>query len=57
MVYNFFLSVKAEKDIQSAFQWYEQQRLGLGLNFFEAIDNAFKSIKINPLVYGFRKKI
>jgi len=56
MAYRFAVSRKAEKDIQSAYEWYEQRREGLGSSFLEAIDRAFISIKSNPLFYGFRRK-
>ena len=56
MQYNITLSFEAEEDISCAYQWYEQQRMGLGADFTSALDNAFSSIQSGPEVYGFRRK-
>ena len=56
MPYNFAVSQQAEEAIYDAGQWYEQQKKGLGEDFLIAVDDAFLSIKSNPLLYGFRKK-
>ena len=55
MQYSFDLTRKAEEDADSAYYWYELQRKGLGMEFFEALHSAFSSIKSNPLLYSFRK--
>lgn len=56
MIYTFILSKRAEKHIESAYDWYELQREGLGDKFIDVIEEAFTSIQSNPLLYGFRKK-
>ncbi len=38
----------AEADLQSAFEWYERQRRGLGLEFLIAIDDAYRAISQRP---------
>lgn len=38
----------AEADLQSAFEWYEQQRTGLGLEFLFEVDAACQTIKQRP---------
>jgi toxin ParE1/3/4 len=56
MEYNLALSRQTETAISVAYEWYEQQKKGLGEEFLVAIDTAFLSIQSNPLLYGFRKK-
>ena len=56
MEYNFALSWQTETAISVTYEWYEQQKKGLGEEFLVAIDTAFLSIRSNPLLYGFRKK-
>lgn len=55
MTYPLVVSQRAEKHIEEAFEWYEQQRSGLGDSFLTAVDLAFQSIGTNPQFYGFRK--
>lgn len=35
-----------------AFGWYEEQRPGLGVEFFEEVTAAFNRIRSHPLVYA-----
>ena len=56
MQYNISLSLEAEEDILIAYQWYEQQRKGLGDEFIVSLENSFSSIQSGPEVYSFRKK-
>ena len=56
MRYNITLSLEAEDDIFNAYQWYEQQKAGLGDEFTGALENSFSSIQSNPDTYGFRRK-
>jgi len=56
MPYNITFSQDAEEDIFSAYVWYEQQRVGLGDEFKNAVKEAAAAIQSNPLLYGFRKK-
>jgi len=55
MIYTFTVSKRAERHIDAAYAWYEQQKTGLGIEFFEALDFAFSSIKSNPSLYSYRK--
>jgi len=41
----------AERDIESAFAWYEQHGPGLGDEFLEEIDAAVTRIAANPRAY------
>jgi len=56
MPYNLVLSRRAETHIQSAYDWYEEQRLGLGEKFLDAIEKSLHSIQASPFVYGVRRK-
>lgn len=56
MRYSIALSEEAEEDISHAYQWYEEQRDGLGDEFTLEIETAFSSIKEAPEAYGFRKR-
>ena len=42
---------EAEQDIQTAFDWYEEQRPGLGAEFLEQIEAVFNQIECNPELY------
>lgn len=42
---------EAESDLDSAFSWYEQQRPGLGSEFFDEVTVAFNRIRSHPLAY------
>ncbi|MDX2073824.1 MAG: type II toxin-antitoxin system RelE/ParE family toxin [Alphaproteobacteria bacterium] len=40
-----------ELEIDSAIQWYEMRRVGLGLEFIAAIEQAFERIRQMPLFF------
>ncbi len=42
---------EARNDIADAYQWYEEQSLGLGMDFLRCLEVAFLSIQRNPLIY------
>ena len=42
---------RAKDDIELAVLWYEKQRKGLGLEFFERIKEGEKLIKLQPKMY------
>ncbi|MBL7732644.1 MAG: type II toxin-antitoxin system RelE/ParE family toxin [Chitinophagaceae bacterium] len=44
---------EAQQDIQDAFDWYEEQRTGLGERFLEELYPLLKTIAANPQYYGF----
>jgi plasmid stabilization system protein ParE len=61
---SFALNVRpeAELDIATAFGWYESELRGLGIQFLDALDDAFEKIAENPLQYadlaaGIRRKL
>jgi len=43
---------EAEDDIDAAYQWYEQQRDGLGDRFLRALREAADDIQDNPNLYA-----
>lgn len=48
MTRRFILRPRAENDIQSAFEWYESQRPGLGDEFLTAIREKLEAIRSFP---------
>ena len=43
---------EAEADIAEAFDWYEEQVLGLGSDFLLCLDAVLNEIRRNPLLYS-----
>lgn len=43
---------EAQADVEEAFAWYEEQRLGLGEAFRRAVDLAVESIEAHPEAYA-----
>jgi len=41
----------AKADVAAAFQWYEEQSLGLGMEFMRCVEAALLSIQRTPLIY------
>ena len=42
---------RAKIEISEAYDWYENQQVGLGVTFIEALQNAFKTIQKSPNGY------
>lgn len=51
MNYQIIVRPEAESDLNKAFQWYEVQSPGLGLEFLRCVDDSFDVIQQNPLLY------
>jgi plasmid stabilization system protein ParE len=55
MIRRFILRPRAENDIQTAFEWYESQRAGLGDQFLAAVRERLAAIRnfpeASPVVY------
>jgi plasmid stabilization system protein ParE len=51
MSYSLVLQSEAIYDIQEAFEWYERQRTGLGLEFIMEIEGAHEKICNHPQYY------
>ena len=48
MKYSLTIRKEAELDINSAFEYYEIQRLGLGHDFLLCVEEALSKIERNP---------
>lgn len=48
MTRRFILRPRAENDIQSAFEWYEWQRRGLGDQFLTAVREKLEAVRSFP---------
>ena len=42
---------EAKQDVADAFAWYEEQSLGLGLEFLRCLEAAIESVQRYPLMY------
>src|SRR5476649_347668 len=51
MVENFAIRPLAVQDMQEAFDWYEQQKPGLGGEFLENVEKCFLSIRTSPKAF------
>lgn len=47
---------RAQDEIAEAFEWYESQRLGLGIEFVHALDVSFAQIQRDPAHFPRVKK-
>jgi len=45
-------SDRAKDDLRIAFNWYEAQRRGLGLDFLDCIEAAIETIQETPRLYA-----
>lgn len=48
MTRRFILRLRAERDIQSAFEWYEAQQRGLGEEFLVALRDRLEAVRDYP---------
>ena len=51
MTRRFILRPRAERDIQSTFEWYESQQRGLGEEFLSSLRERLETIRDNPELY------
>jgi plasmid stabilization system protein ParE len=49
--YSLLSDVAADADIEAAFEWYESEQSGLGLEFLEEVRAAYARILDGPLKY------
>lgn len=49
MPVSLILTEKAEKDLDDAYQWYEEQEPGLGKEFIRSVDTKIANITRHPL--------
>jgi len=43
---------EAEQDIKDIYEWYEEQRLNLGVAFIAEVESIFKTIEYNLKLYA-----
>jgi toxin ParE1/3/4 len=48
MAFNLIVSPLAKRDLQDAYEWYEEQSEGLGERFLNNLDEAFDELLQNP---------
>lgn len=48
MLYNVVFDKRAEKDIQQAIDYYDDQQIGLGEKFWLAIKEHIRLLRVNP---------
>lgn len=48
MTRQFILRARAERDIQSAYEWYASQRAGLGEEFLVALRERLEAVRAHP---------
>lgn len=55
-MHNLKISSEAKVDITQASEWYELQRLGLGIEFLLCVEAALDAIRENPYRYPVARK-
>jgi plasmid stabilization system protein ParE len=52
MAFTIALKPGAEDDIEHAYNWYEDQRLGLGEEFLEELIVYYRKLELQPTAFG-----
>lgn len=55
MSYQLIFHPEAEKEYLEAYQWYEQEKKGLGERFEKMVEQRLQQILLNPENYGISK--
>ncbi len=55
MQYNIVLQEEAIGDLQIAYDWYEEQKTGLGDTFLDEVERSLNKLKNHPFHYGIIK--
>ena len=56
MPYKLKLQNEAVLDMQQAFEWYEEQRPGLGTSFLDEVETCFQKLIQSPELFGYINK-
>ncbi len=56
MDYSIEIRPLAALEIVEAYDWYEDQRAGLGSEFLAALDLFYETLLINPEIYSFYER-
>jgi toxin ParE1/3/4 len=51
MMLSILIRPAAERDIETAFRWYEEKRAGLGRDFLLCVEEGLAKIQLGPEVY------
>ncbi|MBD3748026.1 MAG: type II toxin-antitoxin system RelE/ParE family toxin [Sphingobacteriales bacterium] len=54
--YKIVLFLKAQKELNESYKWYEKQKSGLSLKFLNQVDESLKSISNNPEFYPVKER-
>ena len=57
MAYRIEVKDRAKTEIEEAFTYYEDQRSGLGYEFWEALETALHEMKSHPLGYQIKYEV
>ena len=52
MNYMLIFTNESQQDLKEGFIWYEEKRIGLGIDFMLAIEATIRIIQRNPLAYS-----
>jgi plasmid stabilization system protein ParE len=52
MSYKLVINPDAQSDLAEAIAYYDGQRIGLGREFAERVDDVFGAIQLNPLLFA-----
>jgi toxin ParE1/3/4 len=50
-MFEIILKLGAESDLDEIFDWYENEKEGLGFVFLNCLDAAIRKLKVNPQYY------
>jgi plasmid stabilization system protein ParE len=53
MGFSIVIQIEALRDLRDAFDWYEQQREGLGYEFLAEIETCYQKLVVNPEHYSY----
>lgn len=53
MFYNIKVMPLAAAEILDAYDWYEEQKENLGLDFLNELDTFYHTLQTNPLIHSF----
>ena len=53
MSYSVEVRPLATLEIIEGYDWYESQRIGLGLEFLEDLEKFYNTLTINPLIHSY----
>jgi len=56
MNHRLIIRKQAETHIEDAYDWYEQRKKDLGSDFLQAMEEALKTIELNPRAFQFKYK-